>query len=263
MDAKERVQAQFGRAAASYATSDVHARGDSLTILLDLARPETTWRVLDVATGAGHTALAMAPRVAHVVATDLTAEMLAETARLASERGLANLETRRGDAEALPFGDASFDLVTCRLAFHHFPHPETAVREFARVLRPGGTLAFADNITVEDPAGAAYYNAYEKLRDPSHHEVPPLSRLIALFETAGLHVEATRSFSKEFEFEPWADRMHVSPADKARLVAMLRDVLPSARPVLAPRFADGTAYFSLWEAVVVAHRLAATAPSAN
>jgi hypothetical protein len=57
--------------------------------------------------------------------------------------------------------------------------------------------------------------------------------------------------------------MHVSPADKARLVAMLRDVLPSARPVLAPRFADGTAYFSLWEAVVVAHRLAATAPSAN
>jgi ubiquinone/menaquinone biosynthesis C-methylase UbiE len=255
MDAKERVQAQFGRAAAAYATSDVHARGDSLTMLLELARPERPWRALDVATGAGHTALAMAPHVAHVVATDLTIEMLAETTRLARERGLANLETQRGDAEALPFADASFDLVTCRLAFHHFPHPETAVREFARVLRPGGTLAFADNITVEDPAGADYYNAYEKLRDPSHHWVPPLSQLIARFEAAGLHVEATRSFAKEFEFEPWADRMHVSPADKARLLRMLRDVPASARPVLAPRFDGETAYFSLWEAVVVAHRL--------
>ena len=93
-----------------------------------------------------------------------------------------------------------------------------AVREFARVLAPGGILGFADNISVEDPEGAAAYNAYEKLRDPSHHEVLPLSRLIAMFEREHLHVESTRSFSKEFLFEPWADRMHVSAADKARLL---------------------------------------------
>jgi len=256
MDAKDLVRSQFGRSASAYATSDVHARGDSLGILVDLVRPASDWNALDVATGAGHTALAMAEHVAHVVATDLTAEMLAETARLARERGLANLETKPADAEALPFPDASFQLVTCRLAFHHFTRPETAVREFARVLAPGGILGFADNIAVEDAAGAAAYNAYEKLRDPSHHEVLPLSRLIALFEGAGLHVEATRSFAKEFTFEPWADRMHVSAPDKARLLEMLRTLPATARPLLAPRFSDGTAYFSLWETVIVARRTA-------
>ncbi len=254
MDAKELVRAQFGRSAAAYASSDVHARGDSLAILVELVHPDPGWSALDVATGAGHTALAFAPHVARVIATDLTAEMLAETGRLATDRGLGNLETRPADAERLPFSDAAFDLVTCRLAFHHFPHPEAAIAEFARVLRPGGTLGFADNIAVEDAAGAAFYNEYERIRDPSHHEVLPLSGLIARFERAGLHVEATRSFAKEFAFEPWADRMHVSAADKVRLTDMLGRTPPTAVPLLAPRFADGTAYFSLWEAVIVARR---------
>jgi ubiquinone/menaquinone biosynthesis C-methylase UbiE len=255
MDAKERVRAQFGRSAGAYATSDVHAHGDSLGLLVDLVRPEAGWSAVDVATGAGHTALAFAPHVADVVATDLTPEMLAETARLAAARGLANLTTRLADAEALPFDDASVDLVTCRLAFHHFPHPAAAIAEMARVLRPGGALGFADNVAVEDEAGAAFYNAYETLRDPSHHEVLPLSRLIALLERAGLHVEATRTFAKEFPFEPWADRMHVSAADKDRLRAMLRDCPATARPLLAPRFDDaGGAWFSLWETALVARR---------
>ena len=65
--------------------------------------------------------------MARVVATDLTAEMLAKTAELAAQRGLANVETRPADAESLPFDDASFDLVTCRLAFHHFPNPRQAL----------------------------------------------------------------------------------------------------------------------------------------
>ncbi|HXJ33507.1 MAG TPA: methyltransferase domain-containing protein [Candidatus Eisenbacteria bacterium] len=256
MDSRHLVREQFGRSARAYATSDVHARGDSLTILLEFLAPAATWQALDVATGAGHTACAIAPHVAHVVATDITPEMLAETARLARERELANVDTRLADAEALPFADASFDLVTCRLAFHHFPHPATAMREFARVLRPQGTLGFADNIAVEDPAGARAYNDYERLRDPSHHEVLPFSRLVALVESAGLHVEATRTFAKEFEFGPWADRMHVGDADKAHLLQMLRDLPASARPLLAPRFADdGTAWFSLWETALVARRL--------
>lgn len=255
MEQKERVVEQFGRAAAAYATSDVHARGDSLALLVELVGPAPTWHALDVATGAGHTALAMAPHVAHVVATDLTPAMLAETARLAAARGLANVAIRDADAEALPFPDGAFDLVTCRLAFHHFPHPDAAVREFARVLRPGGVLGFADNVTVEDAAGAAFYNDYERLRDPSHHEVLPLSRLVALLGAGGLHVEATRTFAKEFAFEPWADRMQVSPADKTTLLAMLRTVPPAARPLLAPRFDGAAAWFSLWETVIVARRL--------
>ena len=259
MDAtKDLVRSQFGRSAAAYATSDVHAHGEGPGLLVAMLRPEAGWHALDVATGAGHTALAMAPYVADVLATDLTPEMLDQTRRLAAERGLANVTTSIGDAESLPFENGRFDLVTCRLAFHHFPHPEQAMREFARVLKPGGLLGFSDNIAVEDPAGAAAYNAYEKLRDPSHHEVPPLSRLITMLETAGLHVEATQSFSKEMEFTVWADRMHVSAPDKQRLLEMLRTVPASARPLLQPRTADGVTYFSLWECVIVARRHGAT-----
>ncbi|MFN8543590.1 MAG: class I SAM-dependent methyltransferase [Candidatus Binatia bacterium] len=251
---KERVQAQFGASAAAYAVSDVHARGESLAVLLAEVHPAPAWELLDVATGAGHTALAFAPRVRRAVALDLTAPMLETSARLAAERGLTNVEVRAGDAEALPFPDASFDLVTCRLAFHHFPRPGRAMLELARVLRPGGTLGFTDNVVVVEPAAATHYNTFERLRDPSHHEVLSLTSLVDLVESVGLVVDVVRRLTKEFEFHEWADRQHVAAADKDRLLAMAR-TLPSALvPLLAPRWANGTMFFTLWEAVLVARK---------
>ncbi len=251
---KSTVQSQFGPSADAYATSEVHARGESLDVLLELVRPRPHWHMLDVGTGAGHTALTFAPHVARAVATDITPEMLAKTAELAAARGLVNLEARPADAEALPFADASFDLLTCRLAFHHFPNPRQALAEFARVLKPGGILGFTDNITVPEKQAAAYYNAYEKLRDPSHHWVYPQPRLEAMFQQAGFTILATRRLSKEFEFHAWADRQHVSDENKARLLEMMRHLPESLRPLFAPRWAEGTLYFSLWELVVVCGR---------
>lgn len=251
-DLKSKVQAQFGAASAGYATSEVHAKGESLGILLELLKPQPDWHVLDVATGAGHTALTLAPHVAHVIATDLTEEMLIKTAELAAARGLTNLETRFADAEELPFDDASFDLVTCRIAMHHFPNPRQALDEFARVLKPGGVIGFTDNITVPDKQAAGYYNAYEKLRDPSHNWVYPLVRLQAMFEDADFKVQATRQLSKELEFQQWADRMRVSEKNKEKLLEMMRNIPEALQPLFAPRWADGTMYFSLWETVIIA-----------
>ena len=165
-DLKAKARAQFGPTARAYASSDVHARGESLALLVQLIQPQIGWRALDVATGAGHTALAFAPYVTSVVATDLTESMLAQTAELAARRGVANVQIVSADAEALPFAEECFDLVTCRLAFHHFPHPQETIRELARALKPGGILGFTDNIVVADQGAATYYNAYEKLRDP-------------------------------------------------------------------------------------------------
>ena len=249
---KAKVQAQFGASTDRYATSDVHAKGESLAVLLELVNPQPHWRMLDIATGAGHTALAFAPLVAQVVATDLTDGMLAKAAELAAARGLTNVETKFADAEELPFEDASFDLVTCRLAFHHFPNSRQAISEFARVLKPDGILGFTDNITVPDKQAAGYYNAYEKLRDPSHNWVYPLVRLLAMFEQAGFQVQASRELSKEFEFHDWADRQHVSDSDKEKLLAMMRHLPEPLLPLFAPRWADGTMYFTLHEAVLVA-----------
>lgn len=251
---KARVQAQFGAATNSYATSHIHAKGESLAVLLELVNPQPHWLMLDVGTGAGHTALAFASRLARVIATDLTEGMLVKAAELAAARKLNNFTTRFADAEELPFDDASFDLLTCRLAFHHFPNPRQALAEFVRVLKPGGILGFTDNITVPDKQAAGYYNAYEKLRDPSHHWVYPLARLEAMFKQAGLAVTATRQLSKEFEFHAWADRQHVAAADKEKLMEMMRHIPAALRPLFAPRWSDGTMYFSLWEAVIVAKK---------
>ena len=251
-DLKSKVQSQFGASADGYATSEVHAKGESLTILLELIQPQPDWQALDVATGAGHTALAFAPRVAHITATDLTENMIAKAAELAAERGLTNMETRYADAEDLPFEDSTFDLVTCRIAMHHFLTPKQAIAEFARVLKPGGLLGFTDNITIPDKQAAGYYNAYEKLRDPSHNWVYPLVRLRAMFEQAGFEIQATRELSKEMEFHQWADRMHVSPANKAKLLNMMRNIPETLQPLFQPRWTEETMYFTLHEAVLIA-----------
>jgi ubiquinone/menaquinone biosynthesis C-methylase UbiE len=251
---KANARVQFGASADAYATSSIHARGESLALLVELVAPQPDWRALDVATGAGHMALAFAPHVAHVVASDLTQEMLDKTAELAAGRGLTNVEVRTADAELLPFEDAAFDLVTCRLAFHHFPNPHRAASELARVLKPGGLLGFTDNIVVPDRGAAEYYNAYEKLRDPSHHQVYPLARLGAMFEEAGLRIGTTRQLSKEFEFHAWADRQRASDAIKGALLDMMRNLPEALEPLFAPHWANGTMYFRLWEAVIVAER---------
>jgi ubiquinone/menaquinone biosynthesis C-methylase UbiE len=255
-DLKAKAQAQFGASADAYATSSIHARGESLDLLVELVAPGSGWQALDVGTGAGHTALTFAPHVAHVVATDLTGEMLAKTAELAAERGLTNVETKAADAETLPFENGSFDLVTCRLAFHHFPNSRRAVGEFARVLKPGGILGFTDNVVVPDKKAAGYYNAYEKLRDPSHNWVYPLVRLQTMFEDAGFKVKVTRELSKELEFYAWADRQAASDATKEKLLDMMRNVPEALEPLFAPRWANDTLYFSLWEAVIVAEKKA-------
>ena len=83
---KRRVREQFTASAEAYATSEVHAKGLSLERLLELTQPEPKWRVLDVATGAGHTAVKFASHVSQVVASDITLRMLELTARMSGDR---------------------------------------------------------------------------------------------------------------------------------------------------------------------------------
>ena len=135
---KTLVQEQFGKTAASYLTSTPHAKGASLERLVALTAPQKNWRVLDVATGGGHVAYTFAPHVARIWATDITQEMLDMVKAEAQKRGLANVRTAYAKAEALPFEDASFDLVTCRIAPHHFDSIPEFLAEVHRVLKPGG-----------------------------------------------------------------------------------------------------------------------------
>jgi ubiquinone/menaquinone biosynthesis C-methylase UbiE len=258
---KQQIQQQFGRAAADYATSGVHAQGYSLNRLIELTQPQSDWHVLDVATGAGHTALAFAPHVAQVVASDITAEMLAEAARLAQERGFTNFITETAVADSLPFDDASFDLVTCRLAAHHFPDQAAFVAEAARVLRPGGLLALVDNVVpgsrlrgkkanIEIEAGR-YINAYEKLRDPSHGRCLSLYEWIDLFAGAGFAITHQETADMWLDFDAYVQRMRVSAINRTRLRAMLLQAPQRAADFLTPQVTGDRITFRFTEAIII------------
>jgi ubiquinone/menaquinone biosynthesis C-methylase UbiE len=246
------VQQKFGAAAADYAASAVHAKGESLARLVELVGSKPDWRVLDVATGAGHTALAFAPHVANVIASDITDEMLAEAAKLAAKRNLRNVDTAYTDATKLPFREQSFDLVTCRLAAHHFPDPASFVAESWRVLRPGGTFALVDNISPDEDDIAAAYNAYERLRDPSHGRCLSLAEWSALLQKTGFVDIHAERMDQDIAFRPWTERMRCDAATVARLKSML-DGAP-LKGYLRPRMVGEDFTFTLQEAIIVARR---------
>ena len=253
-DTRDLVKQQFGAHAEQYVNSADHASGDSLNRILELVAPQPGWRALDVATGGGHTALAVAPHVREVVATDLTAEMLAAAERFIRSKGLDNVTFREADAMALPFADGEFDLVTCRIAPHHFPDCAQFVRETARVLRPGGVAAVVDNVVPDDIAAAQHVNALEKLRDPSHNWAYAAGDWLAFFAAAGLGVTHNEIFVKARDCDEWCDRMGVDEQRRDQLRVLLLQAPAAARKALAPRMVGGALKFQLTEVLVIANK---------
>lgn len=246
---------QFGANAENYATSAVHAKGASLDRMVELAAPQSTWRALDIATAAGHTAFAFAPHVAHVTATDLTPEMVDLAATRSVELGFDNVTTEIADAEALPFDDSSFDLVTCRIAPHHFPDQPQFVREVARVLSPGGTFAMVDNVVPDDHEVALFCDDWEQRRDPSHMNCLSLNEWLQLCAGAGLTVEHSETAPKLMQFQAWVDNMGVPAERRPGLLTDLLEATPAVRRFLQPTgAAQDDATFTLTEGLLIAKR---------
>jgi ubiquinone/menaquinone biosynthesis C-methylase UbiE len=158
---------QFNANAPKYAVSDVHRAGPSLPVLLDLAAPSSDDYALDVATGTGHTALAVARCVKRAVGLDIASKMLEQARKLAIEHGITNCEFKEGYAEALPFVAEQFSLVTSRHAPHHFHHADVFLAEVRRVLTGNGRFVMADQVTPSIEM-LDWVNAWERTRDPSH-----------------------------------------------------------------------------------------------
>jgi SAM-dependent methyltransferase len=140
--------------------------------------------VLDVACGAGHVAEQAAPHVRQVVGIDLTPALLRAGAQRLRESGLHNVLLQRGDATALPFVDASFDLVVCRSSLHHVPHPETVVAEMARVCRPGGRVVVSDMTAPKAELRDAFDELHRHI-DPSHVRALLEGEVAELLRTVG------------------------------------------------------------------------------
>ena len=220
---------QWAAVAERYGAGWKQANAPDLGWLVAAVEPAATDRALDVGTGGGHAALALAPHVASVVAVDPTPEMLAVAGRFAAERGIANMSFTRAAADALPFPDASFDVAISRHSVHHWPLPVPAFREIARVLGPGGRLAIVDLLAPEDGPLDTYLNTLELLRDPSHSRSLRASEWLALLGSAGFAARIERTWELEHHVEEWLSTTAPAAWRADAVRALLRDAPPAAR----------------------------------
>ena len=225
---KAQIESQFDRAADMYAVSEHHTGAD-LDALIEFAEPACDDAVLDVATGPGHVALALAPSVASVVAIDLSTGMVDKARERGAEAGVSNLECRVADAERLPFGDASFDLVTCRIAPHHFVDIDAAIGEVARVLRTGGRYVVVDSMSPNDPELDAFLDSVERRRDPTHVRSYCQDEWMRIIDSAGLEVERVACLRKGRSFEFWLERGGIDSEEADRVRAMFRNASDAAK----------------------------------
>src|SRR5579859_3976701 len=191
------VRRQFGAVADAYVTSTYHASGADLAALVQAAGLRGDEPVLDLGCGAGHAALAVAAHAAEVTAVDVTPDMVATASRLAAQRGVTNLTVRLADVAQLPFPDARFDLVTSRVAAHHFADPRQALAEAFRVLRPHGRLLLIDSVAPEMAALDTFMQCFELLRDASHVRNWRPSEWVERMRTPTLKVETIRRLFAE------------------------------------------------------------------
>ena len=223
------VQRQFGRTAAAYVESATHARGEDLDRIVNLATEHGGDRLVDVGTGVGHTLRRVAPSFAAAIGVDATREMLDAGRTVLAGAGVANAILVQADATALPIASGSTDVVTSRLAAHHFADSAAAFREIGRILRPGGLFVLVDNFAPDDPVLDAFINEVETLRDPSHVRNQTVSGWRDLIERAGLRTTVDSDIAvTKLTTENWLERSQTPPERAEEVRRRLRTASPAA-----------------------------------
>jgi SAM-dependent methyltransferase len=223
------VQRQFGRTAAAYVESATHARGEDLDRIVALATEHGGARLVDVGTGVGHTLRRVAPSFVSAIGVDATREMLEAGRGVLAGSGVANAILVQADATALPIASGSADVVTSRLAAHHFADAAAGFREIGRILRPGGLFVLVDNFAPDDPALQEFINELETLRDPSHVRNHTVRGWRDLLERAGLKTTVDSDIAvTKLTTENWLERSQTPPDRAEEVRRRLRTASPGA-----------------------------------
>jgi ubiquinone/menaquinone biosynthesis C-methylase UbiE len=246
------VRDSFSRVAANYTRSTFHASSERLQEVLDLAQPQPGDLALDVATGTGNTAFALAPFVQRVVGLDLTREMLDQARRIAAERDIANAAWVIGDAGRLPFPSNTFDLYVVRAAPHHFRDIDAFLSEALRVLKPGRDAAFID-CAPPLPARDVLHEV-EMRRDPSHVRSLTVDEWVSRLERAGFEVETATARELDWDYEEWMGNMAVAPPLAAELAGIIESADGQAREQLHPVRRDGKLRHAYWHCLIRARK---------
>jgi SAM-dependent methyltransferase len=198
------VRARFAANADRVAESSLRRLPALETGIADFVQPKGDERVLDVGTGTGPLAFALAPRVREVVGIDLVPELLERGREYAGDR-YPNVELRQGDVADLDVETGTFDLVCERAVLHHVPRPELVLAEMTRATRPGGRLLVIDQLAPVDPLDAIELDRFERARDPSHTRLLSDGDLRALFEANSLMLIRSRVNTHDRELDPYLD----------------------------------------------------------
>lgn len=234
------AQEQFAKQSQCYGRGHILENVEDVRAALEFISLPARAKVLDVATGGGHTGLFFAGLGHDVTLADLAQPMLDRAAKLAVERGL-RVSTRQHAAEDFPWEDNCFDLVTCRVAPHHFSSPAKFVLETARVLKPDGWFLLIDgSIPDGEPEAEAWTHELEKLRDPSHHRFLTPRAWKELCAHAQLKVtHAELQPFKQPDLQWYFEAANTSPENRQKVLALIANAPESARRLFRLGEEDG------------------------
>jgi SAM-dependent methyltransferase len=200
----------WSQRADAFRESATHREGPDLDLLVEWCEPAPDVKVLDVATGGGHVARRLRAEGATVITVDPAPGMRPDVV---------------STAEELPFADGTFDVVTCRIAAHHFPDIRRAIAEMARVTQ--GLVVIEDNVFVGEEVEAA-----ERLRDPTHVRCYSEDEWKEMLTETGLEVEQLMHFERRPNVDEWLARVDTPPDDARRVRELLADRIDDERLTL-------------------------------
>jgi ubiquinone/menaquinone biosynthesis C-methylase UbiE len=251
-DNVEDIRTQFTKQADAYAATAQARDEASHMVLVELCQPAPEARVLDVACGPGFLTMAFAGRCREVVGLDATDAMLSMARSEAEKRGMGNVRFEKGIATELPFTSASFDIVSCRAAFHHFPNPGLVLAEMSRVIKTCGKILIADTVTSEDPMEADMHNEIERLCDPTHVKALTATELRNLLRMNRLDIITDLPGRMTYDLDGWI--LHGGPSAEIEMEIRRRfeEALKKDNTGLRVRVKEGRILFTHQTLVIVA-----------
>ena len=225
MDTIEKNQKAFTRQSKGFSSEgDTYADATELAWMLEELPVSPNAHALDIATGTGEFARALSPKIGSVVGLDATDAMMEQGRKFVEKAGISNISFKQGFVQELPFEDASFDIVACRYAFHHFADPKPVLAEMVRVCKPGGHIIIVD-IIVPDESLAVENNYYEWLCDQSHTRALHPGEFETCLGLFGMEVISTRTRALENEFVEWMDFSLTEKQHREKILRAVRNEL--------------------------------------
>jgi ubiquinone/menaquinone biosynthesis C-methylase UbiE len=223
-DAQDKLaREQWTHVVDRYAVASHATLAGPLDVFASAVAPKPDDRLLDACCGPGNLTASFAPRVKEYVGVDFTPGMIQKAAARAAEGGLSNTRFEQHDALHLDFSSGVFDVVVNRFTLHHMKDPGAALREWTRVLKPGGRLGIFDMFTSELVEESQQHDVLETLRDPSHVHTLPLSELLHLIGRAGLESTSVALLDHEFVVDDWMMHCEQTEEQRGRAYALLND----------------------------------------